>query len=52
MSHNGIDFLNDKKLEKIIANEAIENVFQSIISLKDGSILGYEALCRGPKDTI
>ncbi len=51
MSDNNIDFLNYKKLEKIIANEDIENVFQSIISLKDGSVLGYEALCRGPKGT-
>ena len=51
MSQNNIDSLNYKKLEEIIANEDIENVFQSIISLKDGSVLGYEALCRGPKGT-
>ena len=29
----------------------IRSVFQPIISLKDCSIIGYEALSRGPKDS-
>ncbi|GAA0717691.1 EAL domain-containing protein [Clostridium malenominatum] len=39
------------ELENILINEAISTVFQPIVSLKDGSILGYEALSRGPKDS-
>ena len=35
----------------IINNEKIYTVFQPIVSLRDASILGYEALSRGPKDT-
>lgn len=37
-----------KSLTRIIENEEIRTVFQPIISLRDGSILGYEALSRGP----
>ena len=36
-------------LEKIIRNGDIRSVFQPILSLRDGSVLGYEALSRGPK---
>ncbi|OJU15420.1 MAG: diguanylate cyclase [Clostridiales bacterium 43-6] len=35
-------------LKDIIENKAITTVFQPIISLKDGTIYGYEALSRGP----
>lgn len=38
-----------KLLENIISSESIRTVFQPIISLVDGSILGYEALSRGPE---
>lgn len=34
------------KLESIIVNQWITPVFQPIISLKDGSVLGFEALSR------
>lgn len=40
------------KLNKILENGEIRTVFQPIVSLKDGQVLGFEALCRGPKDTI
>jgi EAL domain-containing protein (putative c-di-GMP-specific phosphodiesterase class I)/GGDEF domain-containing protein len=33
-------------LSTILSNECIRSVFQPIVSLKDGSILGYEALSR------
>lgn len=33
---------------QLIENEDIRTVFQPIISLRDSSILGYEALSRGP----
>lgn len=35
-----------RSLEYIIDNKAIETVFQPIISLRDGEILGHEALSR------
>lgn len=33
-------------LDYIIDNKQIKTVFQPIISLRDGSVLGYEALSR------
>ena len=36
---------------EIIENEDIRTVFQPIISLRDSSILGYEALSRGPSES-
>ncbi len=39
------------QLESILKNENVKPVFQPIISLRDGSILGYEALSRGPAGT-
>lgn len=36
------------ELMRIIRDEAITPVFQPIVSLRDGSVLGYEALSRGP----
>ena len=38
-------------LEDIIKSSDIRSVFQPIVSLRDGSVLGYEALSRGPKGT-
>lgn len=38
-----------KLLSHIIDKEEITTVFQPIVSLRDGSILGYEALSRGPE---
>lgn len=35
----------------ILNRKSITTVFQPIISLRDGSIFGYEALSRGPEDT-
>lgn len=37
------------ELEDILNKENIFTVFQPIVSLKDGCIIGYEALSRGPK---
>lgn len=44
-----MNILNE--LEKIIKNQNISTVFQPIVSLKTGDVLGYEALSRGPKDS-
>ncbi len=39
-------------LEYIIGNRRIQTVFQPVISLKDGSVLGHEALSRITCETI
>lgn len=41
-----------KKFMEVLNNGDIKTVFQPIISLKNGSILGYEALSRGPQKSI
>ncbi|WP_192930172.1 GGDEF domain-containing protein [Alkaliphilus pronyensis] len=51
MGQDILKALDNTHCDDIINNECIDNVFQCIISLKDGSVLGYEALCRGPKET-
>ena len=38
-------------LMRIIREETITSVFQPIVSLRDGSVLGHEALSRGPAGT-
>lgn len=37
-----------KELKAIIGQQAITPLFQPIVSLTDGSVIGYEALSRGP----
>ena len=36
-------------LDEILKNSLIDTFFQPIVNLDDGSILGYEALSRGPR---
>lgn len=40
-----------KQLDEVIDKARVRTVFQPIVSLRDGSVLGYEALSRGPEDT-
>lgn len=40
-----------KQLTRILDDKAIQTVFQPIVSLRDGAVLGYEALSRGPVNT-
>lgn len=40
-----------EELESIINNKNISTVYQPIVSLLDGTIIGYEALSRGPIDS-
>ena len=42
----------EQQLREIIEKEDIVSVFQPIVSLRDGSVLGFEALSRGPAGTI
>jgi EAL domain-containing protein (putative c-di-GMP-specific phosphodiesterase class I) len=43
---------NRERLKEVIVAEQIETVFQPIIELSSGRILGYEALSRGPAESI
>jgi len=40
-----------EELRNIIKNKNISTVYQPIVSLSDGKIIGYEALSRGPVDS-
>lgn len=40
------------ELDRIIRERAIRPVFQPIIAIDNGEIVGYEALARGPVDSI
>lgn len=40
-----------RQLGGVIERGEIKTVFQPIVSLRDGSVLGYEALSRGPEGT-
>ncbi len=40
------------KIEDVIRNREITTVFQAIVCLSEGVIMGYEALSRGPKGSV
>lgn len=40
------------ELNNIFVNEDINTLFQTIVELETGAIIGYEALSRGPEDSI
>ncbi len=45
-----MDLKSEKvKVENIIKERNIRTLYQPLISLEDGGILGYEALTRGPE---
>jgi EAL domain-containing protein (putative c-di-GMP-specific phosphodiesterase class I) len=39
------------ELRRILADESIDTLFQSIVCLEDSQIIGFEALSRGPRRT-
>ncbi|EOD01180.1 EAL domain/GGDEF domain protein [Caldisalinibacter kiritimatiensis] len=39
------------EFESILKNRNVTSLFQPIVRLRDGEVLGYEALSRGPKDS-
>ncbi len=45
-----MEILNE--LKRILVTEDISTLFQPIVLLKTGRVIGYEALSRGPKDSI
>lgn len=48
---NEFDSYSYQDFWDIIERRNINSVFQPIVSFKDGSIVGYEVLSRGPKDS-
>ncbi|MBI3450958.1 MAG: GGDEF domain-containing protein [Acidobacteria bacterium] len=40
------------ELKRIIADGDIEIVFQPVLDLRSSRTVGYEAFCRGPRDTV
>ena len=48
----GIENLLKEQFFEVLNNKLIKTVFQPIVSLRDGSIYGYEALSRGPQNTV
>ena len=55
MGHQMAELIQERALHdellRIIRDKKILPVFQPIVSLKDGEIMGYEALARGPVDS-
>jgi EAL domain-containing protein (putative c-di-GMP-specific phosphodiesterase class I) len=41
-----------EELQRIIQQETVDTVFQPIFELETRDVLGYEALARGPRDTL
>ena len=46
------ELLQFTSLEDILATAALTPIFQPIVSLKNNQIYGYEALIRGPSDSV
>ncbi|MDO8825101.1 bifunctional diguanylate cyclase/phosphodiesterase [Methylophaga sp.] len=46
------ELLQFRSLEDILATAALTPIFQPIVSLKSHQIYGYEALIRGPSDSV
>ncbi len=46
-----LELKNRGRLQKILLEEQINTVYQPIVQLKDMSIMGYESLSRGPKNS-
>lgn len=41
----------ETNIEAIIINEQIDTLYQPIVNLITGEVMGYEALSRGPKES-
>jgi len=46
-NENRIELLKD-----VISNKKVRTLFQPIVSLSDGEVFGYEALSRGPENSL
>lgn len=47
----GLSDFHRRELQRILAGRLLTPLFQPLVSLSDGHILGYEALIRGPSDS-
>lgn len=52
INHNSEEERWRGELLEILYQKKIQTVFQPIVSLQDGTVYGYEALSRGPIDSI
>jgi EAL domain-containing protein (putative c-di-GMP-specific phosphodiesterase class I)/GGDEF domain-containing protein len=48
---NSLEAAGGDDFDRLLKEERIRTLFQPIVSLSDGSVLGYEALSRGPIGT-
>ncbi len=51
LAHRRRQLRKKKELQRIILKEQLSTVFQPIVDLTSGKPHGFEALCRGPKET-
>jgi len=55
MGHQMAELIQERALHdellRIIRDKKIQAVFQPIVNLSDASVMGYEALARGPADS-
>ena len=55
LGHQMADLIQERTMQdellRIIRDKKIQPVFQPIVNLQDASIMGYEALARGPADS-
>jgi EAL domain-containing protein (putative c-di-GMP-specific phosphodiesterase class I) len=52
LTESAITYYNEaEELNDILEKENISTVYQPIVSLLDGTVIGYEALSRGPADS-
>lgn len=51
-TEKNLERLQELELSRILQEKAIEAVFQPVVSMIDGSVVGYEALSRGPKNSL
>lgn len=49
---NCISYAQEEQFYDVLYNKKVSTVFQPIVSLRDGSVFGYEALSRGPAGTV
>jgi len=43
---------NHAELKRLIREQRIETLFQAVVDLETGKVVGFEAFSRGPRDTV
>ena len=52
LQHPRTEIKSKERLQRIILEEDITTLFQPIVDLQSGKVMGYEALTRGPSGTV